>query len=323
MNINELIFSKKNNINLNNSNINNNIDVSKINKSLNYKIIKEYNTKISSDLNMSDYQIISMIGSGSFANIYLVSEIKTKKKYAIKKIIADGEEDLKKFKSTIEIIQTLCPNNNIYNNIIPILKYVIKKIDATAYSIYILMPLATCDWYKTIQDNTIIYDEKTLRKILSYLVKGFSYMQEKKIAHRDIKPANILILNDKDYYIGDFGESINVKSDYGTFDIRGTKNYMSPILEQNVITGIRKIKHNVYKSDVYSLGLCFVYAMTKKLDLFDSIRKSNNDEDIRKIVMENVIYKKGYSEEFYNILLKMITPDEKDRVDFIQLNNLI
>ena len=98
---------------------------------------------------------------------------------------------------------------------------------------------------------------------------------------------------------------------------------MSPILEQNVITGIRKIKHNVYKSDVYSLGLCFVYAMTKKLDLFDSIRKSNNDEDIRKIVMENVIYKKGYSEEFYNILLKMITPDEKDRVDFIQLNNLI
>ena len=307
---------------LNNSTVQNKFEFSPIKKKINKYIEEEKKYEIPSNLNMSDYKIIDIIGNGSYSNIYLVEEIKTKTKYAIKKIIIDGEEDLQKFKNIIEIRQTLY-NKNIENFILPIHKYIIKKIDITSYSIYILMPLANYDWNEKIKNKSIIYDEKTLRKILSYLVKGFSYMQEKKIAHRDIKPANILILNDKDYYIGDFGESINVKSDYGTFDIRGTKNYMSPILEQNVITGIRKIKHNVYKSDVYSLGLCFVYAMTKKLDLFDSIRKSNNDEDIRKIVMENVIYKKGYSKEFYNILLKMITPDEKDRVDFIQLNNLI
>ncbi len=307
---------------LNNSTAQNKFEFSPIKKKINKYIEEEKKYEIPSNLNMSDYKIIDIIGNGSYSNIYLVEEIKTKKKYAIKKIIIDGEEDLQKFKNLIEIRQTLY-NKNSENFILPIYKYIIKKIDITSYSIYILMPLANYDWNEKIKNKSIIYDEKTLRKILSYLVKGFSYMQEKKIAHRDIKPANILILNDKDYYIGDFGESINVKNDYGTFDIRGTKNYMSPILEQNVITGIRKIKHNVYKSDVYSLGLCFVYAMTKKLDLFDSIRKSNNDEDIRKIVMENVIYKKGYSKEFYNILLKMITPNEKDRVDFIELNHLI
>ena len=76
---------------------------------------------------MSDYRILHMIGNGSYANIYLVSERKTNEKYAVKKIIVDGEDNLKKFKKTIEIIQNLCPNNKIKNNIIPILKYTIKK----------------------------------------------------------------------------------------------------------------------------------------------------------------------------------------------------
>ena len=284
------------------------------------KTIRKMNTdeekkyKISSNLNMSDYQILKIIGNGSYANIYLVKEIKTNKKYAIKKVIIDGEEDLLKFKKTIEIIQTLCPNNNyLENNIIPIYKYVIKKIDITSYSVYLLMPLANCDWNEKIKNKSTIYDEKSLMKILTSLIKGFSYIQKNKIAHRDIKPANILILNDNEYCITDFGESINVKNDYGSFDIRGTKNYMSPILN---------VKHNIYKSDVYSLGLCFVYAMTKNLNAINDIKKMKDDE-IKKFLTKNVLYKNGYSNEFYNILLKMITINENNRYDFIQIENMI
>ena len=43
------------------------------------------------------------------------------------------------------------------------------------------MPLTLCDWYKIIKDNTIIYDEKTLRTNLKSLVNALSYMQENKI----------------------------------------------------------------------------------------------------------------------------------------------
>ena len=293
------------------------------------KTIRKMNTdeekkyKISSNLNMSDYQILKIIGNGSYANIYLVKEIKTNKKYAIKKVIIDGEEDLLKFKKTIEIIQTLCPNNNyLENNIIPIYKYVIKKIDITSYSVYLLMPLANCDWNEKIKNKSTIYDEKSLMKILTSLIKSFSYIQKNKIAHRDIKPANILILNDNEYCITDFGESINVKNDYGSFDIRGTKNYMSPILSKYAGSGIINVKHNIYKSDVYSLGLCFVYAMTKNLNAINDIKKMKDDE-IKKFLTKNVLYKNGYSNEFYNILLKMITINENNRYDFIQIENMI
>ena len=293
------------------------------------KTIRKMNTdeekkyKISSNLNMSDYQILKIIGNGSYANIYLVKEIKTNKKYAIKKVIIDGEEDLLQFKKTIELIQTLCPNNNYSeNNIIPIYKYVIKKIDITSYSVYLLMPLANCDWNEKIKNKSTIYDEKSLMKILISLIKTFAYIQKNKIAHRDIKPANILILNDNEYCITDFGESINVKNDYGSFDIRGTKNYMSPILSKYAGSGITNVKHNIYKSDVYSLGLCFVYAMTKNLNAINDIKKMKDDE-IKKFLTKNVLYKNGYSNEFYNILLKMITINENNRYDFIQIENMI
>ena len=159
-------------------------------------------------------------------------------------------------------------------------------------------------------------------KILTSLIKGFSYIQKNKIAHRDIKPANILILNDNEYCITDFGESINVKNDYGSFDIRGTKNYMSPILSKYAGSGITNVKHNIYKSDVYSLGLCFVYAMTKNLNAINDIKKMKDDE-IKKFLTKNVLYKNGYSNEFYNILLKMITINENNRYDFIQIENMI
>ena len=293
------------------------------------KTIRKMNTedekkfKISSNLNMSDYQILKIIGNGSYANIYLVKEIKTNKKYAIKKVIIDGEEDLLQFKKTIELIQTLCPNNKYSeNNIIPIYKYIIKKIDITSYSVYLLMPLATCDWNEKIKNKSTIYDEKSLMKILISLIKTFAYIQKNKIAHRDIKPANILILNDNEYCITDFGESINVKNDYGNFDIRGTKNYMSPILSKYAGTGVRNVKHNVYKSDVYSLGLCFVYAMTKNINVINEI-KNMKDDDIKKLLEKNVICKNGYSNDFYNILLKMITINENNRYDFIQIENII
>ena len=302
-------FLKYTKINKNgNNNLNNTIENSKI---------------ISLDLNMSDYHILHMIGNGSYANIYLVSENKTNEKYAVKKIIVDGEDNLKKFKKTIEIIQNLCPNNKIKNNIIPILKYTIKKIDATGYSIYILMPLATCDWNKKINDNKIIYDEKSLREILISLVNAFSYMQENKICHRDIKPKNILIIDEKKYCIADFDESIYVKNDFGNFDIRGTENYMSPILKKYVRTGIKYVKHNVYKSDVYSLGLCFVYAITKNIDDVQNIRKFEKEENIKNFLINHTVYQNKYSDEFYNILIKMLSPNERYRVDFNELKKII
>ena len=68
-------------------------------------------SELSSDLNMNEYKMIKLIGSGSYSNIYLIENYKSKKQYAAKKIITDGENELEKIKMEIEIIKTLSELN--------------------------------------------------------------------------------------------------------------------------------------------------------------------------------------------------------------------
>ena len=42
---------------------------------------------------------------------------------------------------------------------------------------------------------------------------------------------------------------------------------MSPIIYEALIKNKKNVRHNIFKSDVYSLGLCFVYALTKNVDV--------------------------------------------------------
>ena len=306
-------YNNDNNKNNNNENDNNNNNENDKN---------EYN-ELTSDLNMNEYKMLKLIGNGSYANIYLVEHIKTKIQYAVKKIITDGENELEKIKSEINIIKALQELDKEKKYFIHIYKYSIKKLDITSYSIYLLMPLAISDWGKQIQNNKIFFNEKTLIKILKNCSSGLSIIQYKNIAHRDIKPQNILIMKNGNYLLCDFDECIFVKKAYSSFDIRGTEMFMSPILENSVFSGNKKVKFNIYKSDVYSLGLCFVYAITKEFDILNKIRKCSNDDMNKNLILNNIAGDEEYSNNFINIIMKMIAYNEKDRVDCIQLNSLV
>ncbi len=286
----------------------------------NNKNINEF----SSDLNMNEYKMIKLIGSGSYSNIYLVENYKSKKQYAAKKIITDGENELEKIKMEIEIIKTLSELNEEEKKFfVPIYKYSIKKLDVTSYSIYFLMPLAISDWGKEIKDKNKFFKEDFLFKLLKNFSHGLSIMQYKNIAHRDIKPQNILIMNNGDYLICDFDESIFVKKAYSAFDVRGTEMFICPILHNCVFNGVKKAKINIYKSDIYSLGLCFVYAMTKNLEVIKKIKRCNDDNLNKNLIINNFAGDEKYSNYFIDIIIQMIAYNEKERLDCINLDKLL
>jgi hypothetical protein len=278
---------------------------------------------ITDTLNMNEIKIMNMIGKGSYGNIYQVEEVKTNQKLAMKKLIADGPDELQKFKNNIALYNSfnlLGKNSN--KNILPYFKYLIKKLDITTYSIYITMPLAECDWHKLITDKKNIQSEKVLHKFLKCLAIAGSFLQKSNVAHRDIKPQNVLITKQNEIFLTDFDEAINVKAAIGIYDIRGSEAYMSPILEKNLILGQKKVKHNVFKSDVYSLGLSFVYAMTKNLEILPKIKKCEDDKMNEKILRDNIIKGGKYSEDFIKTIMKMIAYEEKNRFDFHELAEL-
>ena len=298
----------------------------KKNKSINYyKAITQKKFIIPSNLNMNDYKILNLIGSGTFSNIYQVQNNKTKKKFAIKKIIVEGQLKLEKYKRDIELVQSIS-NGYFFDdiNIIPIMQYFIKKLDVSAYALYQLMPLADSDWSKKIMKEKKNYSEGELLKIMKQLCEALSYMQKNKICHRDIKPSNIFIINNN-YYIGDFNESIEINGNGNMLsEIKGTEAFLSPIMFEALVRNQKKVKHNLYKSDVYSLGLCFVFAITRNLYVLQKIKEIKQEEKIKKIIVENKADKKiEYTQDFLNLLAKLLFWEEKNRMDFIELNNFL
>ena len=278
---------------------------------------------ITDTLNMNELKIMNMIGKGSYGNIYQVEEVKTNQKLAMKKLIADGPDELQKFKNNIALYNSfnlLGKNSN--KNILPYFKYLIKKLDITTYSIYITMPLAECDWHKLITDKKNIQSEKVLHKFLKCLAIAGSFLQKSCVAHRDIKPQNVLITKQNEIFLTDFDEAINVKAAVGIYEIRGSEAYMSPILEKNLILGQKKVKHNVFKSDVYSLGLSFVYAMTKNLEILPKIKKCEDDKINEKLLRDNIVKGGKYSDDFIKTIMKMVAYEEKNRFDFHELAEL-
>ena len=196
------------------------------------------------------------------------------------------------------------------------------------------MEVANCDWEKELLNRAkhkAFYTEEEIFDILQNLVDTFAYLQQIGICHRDIKPQNILCFGEKGYKISDFGEAKYRKKwriqqssvNYTSIQtVRGTELYMSPILYKALKTSPNSgANHNVFKSDVFSLGMCFLFASCLDYKSLYEVRKINNIKKLLELIESCV--KGKYSKKFIDILLKMLQLNEKERPDFIELSKII
>ena len=157
-------------------------------------ITQENYYKIQQKFNSENYNILNLLGEGTFGKTYLVEEQKSKKKYGLKKIIVGDMDELNEHKLEYELIMKLLKNEpNL--NIINIYGIEIKTLDKYNIAMYILMDAAISDWEQELKGrsyNKKYYTENELMKILSNLVDTFMKLQQKGICHRDVKPQNIL-----------------------------------------------------------------------------------------------------------------------------------
>ena len=273
-----------------------------------------------------DYNIIRQIGEGTFGKIYEVED-SNHKKFAMKKLIASSEEEIKSLINEYKIVYNLMPLNL---NLVKINGVEIKKFDKTTFGVYVLMDLAIVDWEKEIlyrKSKGKFYTEEELIKIIKELIFTFSELQKNNISHRDIKPQNILLFPNKKLRVADFGEAktfMQNKVETIKQTIRGTELYMSPILF-NALQNKKKVpkytEYNAFKSDVFSLGLCFLLASTLNFNALCDLREVS-EMRIMKIIITKYL-KNKYSNKFIEFLFLMLEIDEHNRLDFIELNNVI
>ena len=312
----------KNSPSRNDSNIN---ESPKINDNQNINIYR-VNSNNSEEIifKADDYNIIKQIGEGTFGKIYYVED-KNKKQYAMKKILANAQVEIDALEKEYKMLNSL---SNYKLNLIDIYGMETKQLDKTTYVMYVLMDLANRDWEKEIllrSQKKLYYSEEELLKILYELTRTFAELQRHNISHRDIKPQNILIFKDNKFKISDFGEAKELMTNNRATvrqTIRGTELYMSPILFQALQNRInsRYTKHNTFKSDVFSFGLCFLFAASLTYNSLINIREIFDSIQIQMILNK---YLNRYSGKFNNLLFKMLEVDEKNRPDFIELEKIV
>ena len=345
-NLNEIVGNK--NVSKNNNNINvidafneNSKDVEKnLHKNILFRSLDEHDFKNLKQtykipvensfekpefiLNPQDYKYFGVMGEGEYGKIYLTQSMKDNQYYAMKIETFKNRGEAHKSQKITKMVKDLLKNTNsegickIYGDIW------FKKNNIYYY--YVLMEKAERDMEQelVIRGNYVqYYSEVDLTNVLCQLILTCSQLQKNNIAHRDIKPQNILILGGR-YKLCDFGEAISFnKTGVGVVvqKIRGTELYMSPILFFGLKKNYEKVKHNAYKSDVFSLGLCILLAGTLNYDSICQIRELTDMEAIKNIIMYYLSPR--YSTSFISFLLKMIEVDENKRPDFIQLENLL
>ena len=293
------------------------------NKNLDSNINKKI---IPGELNLNNYIIKKQIGRGGFGKIFLVEDINYKQ-YALKIIMAKSERKIKKTKKELKILLDI--QNSFSNlNIASIYGITSQQIDSTKYSLYILMELASTDWKEEILERGATnnyYSEYELMSILYSMVKTLSILQRKNISHSDIKPQNILIFKDnsgtKKYKLSDFGNAREILSANFTDRPHSGRTilFMAPILLNalRVRKRMEYIQYNLFKSDVFSFGLCALFAATLDFDSIYNVRQLRNSNYVFYVVEKYL--RPNYSDSVINIIFKMLDLEEETRYDFIEL----
>ena len=271
--------------------------------------------------NIEEYTITRKIGEGSFGVIYSIFKTSDiKKEYALKKIIAKSIAEVNSFIKEFELVY-ICEHPNIMK----IFGFCLRILDSTTFAIYVLMEKSKYDWDKEIKSHLSqrkFYSEKELINILRQLCEALLFLKNKlNISHRDIKPQNVLVFDGNIYKLADFGEAKEIKISKKLNTLRGTELYMSPILYEGLKNDQTDVNHDSFKSDVFSLGFCFLYAAGLNFNLLYQVRDITNNNDLENIINSRLT--KLYSNNFILILSLMLKIDESKRYGFTDLLEFI
>lgn len=194
----------------------------------------------SCQLDYSELERVSRIGSGAGGTVYKVVHRPTGKLYALKVIYGNHEDAVRnQMCREIQILRDVDHSN------------VVKCHNLFDHSGEIQVLLEFMD--KGSLEGTHITDERTLSDLARQVLVGLSYLHKRKIVHRDIKPSNLLINSHRMVKIADFGVSRVLAQTMDPCNSSvGTIAYMSP---ERINTDLNHGQYDGYAGDIWSLGV--------------------------------------------------------------------
>ena len=186
------------------------------------------------------YEIIRSLGSGGFGSVYLAKDVWLDIKVAIK---VPHKQSIELYKLLKEPrLQAVLDHPNIVRLLAA------EKIDKVFFFVMEYVRGRTLE--KILQKEKIL-DVAAAVDMMKQLAAGVEHAHKNKIIHRDLRPSNIIVSEEGQVKITDFGTSAWLQDvPYATTRI-GSPPYMAPEQFMGKAT---------YASDIYSMG-CILYEM--------------------------------------------------------------
>ncbi|CAI9270150.1 unnamed protein product [Lactuca saligna] len=209
------------------------------------------NTIQAATRNFSD---ANKLGEGGFGSVYW-GTLSDGKKIAVKRLSQNSSQGMKEFKTEVKLIITLQ-----HKNLVKLLGCCMKGKERLL--VYEYMSNSSLDKYLFDPKKAKELDWAKRVNIVNGIAKGLRYLHEDsrlKIIHRDLKASNVLLDDDINPKISDFGTARIFGSNQmeaNTNRVVGTYGYMAP---EYAMEGLFSIK-----SDVYSFGVLLLEIISGK-----------------------------------------------------------
>ncbi|KRX10932.1 Protein kinase-like domain [Pseudocohnilembus persalinus] len=202
-------------------------------------------------------------------------------------------------------------------------------IQSNIKQLMLVLELADHSLFDQIQykrQNKLKFTSFELNNLFQHIIPTIQILhQTLGLAHRDIKPQNILFVNNQ-YKICDMGVAKSIEATRyitNNHTFTGTLNYIAPEQKSNYILLLQNKsnnnnQYNVFKGDIFSLGLTFYEAIT-----LESIVGLNDNQQKLENAVKNILMKtEEVDKKILYLCKQMLTWDKDERIDSCQLLNI-
>jgi eukaryotic-like serine/threonine-protein kinase len=252
------------------------------------------------------YFVKKIIGRGGMANVYQCWDNRINKFVALKILhqnLVKDYEFINNFRDEARALAQLS-HDNIVN---------FYSFEQEGYLAFIVMEYIEG---KTLRDLLLEkqgvglnFDEYL--EIITPICEALQYAHSLDVIHCDIKPANILISNEGEIKLTDFGIARSMSSTISRYINMGTFAYMSP--EQALG------KKPTPETDIFALGIISYEMLSGGIPPFASVKGVNNltDNISRKSTFQNIsslhVFQQGLPDRIDEVISYCITKESQDR----------
>ncbi|RVW45075.1 LRR receptor-like serine/threonine-protein kinase RPK2 [Vitis vinifera] len=243
-----------------------------------------------------NFSIRNLIGTGGFGSTYK-AELVPGFLVAVKRLSIGRFQGLQQFDAEIKTLGRIR-----HENLVTLIGYHVGETEM--FLIYNFLSGGNLE--------TFIHDRSgknvqwpVIHKIALHIAQALAYLHYScvpRIVHRDIKPSNILLDEELNAYLSDFGLArlLEVSETHATTDVAGTFGYVAP----EYATTCRVSD----KADVYSFGVVLLELMSGKKSLDPSFSEYGNGFNI--VAWAKLLIKERRSSELFSPELWEVGPKE-------------